>query len=105
MRKQLHVTWHEGRWRIGEWVPFDQYVEEGEPSGDYHYLPIGGEDDERGPLLKAEIIWHARFYCRDGWQRRGVLGELLVHRKRDGKIGKGRGSRSTYGKDPRESRG
>lgn len=57
---------------------------------------------------KKSYVAAVKALARKNWKERGCLGEVIVHnRKSKGrmKIGKGKGSRTTYGRDPEKSKG
>lgn len=55
-------------------------------------------------LDKETYVAAVKQLARTSWKMYGRLGEVVVH-NRNGQIGAGKGSRTTFGKDPRKSKG
>lgn len=89
----------------------------------YHILPRGGGwgckvngdwiivDNCAQLMTKADYVRAVKALARNNWRNHGMVSEVIVHVRGDGRlgrgarIGKGRGSRTTYGRDPRKSKG
>lgn len=55
-------------------------------------------------LSKETYVAAVKRLARDNYRMHCVLGEVVVYTRR-GRIGKGSGSRTTYGRDPRKTKG
>jgi hypothetical protein len=63
-----------------------------------------GKSRRFGAHPKTEAVKWAVFFCVARFDIEGEPSELII-KNRDGRIGKGSGSRRSYGLDPRKSRG
>ena len=62
-------------------------------------------------MTKAEYVAAVKEHARQNWIDHELISEVVVHIRGDGRlgrgarIGKGKGSKTTYGRDPRKSKG
>lgn len=62
-------------------------------------------------MTKADYVRAVKALARGYWKHYGIISEVVIHVRGDGRlgrgarIGKGKGSKTTYGRDPRKSKG
>ncbi len=90
----------------------------------YHVLPrgqgwgckVGGEwidvDHCAQLMTKIDYVRAVKNLARSRWKNDGIISEVVVHVRRKSpklgsasRIGKGSGSRTTYGRDPERTKG